>query len=536
MIDLELKLERVGKNNIIDTETIRNLMFSIKFAKNKAKIEISDLDHKLNEFKIPNSLYDFNDFELEDDGRIKYLEESNIGIHIVNHPFSFYLYRKETGERLFDTTHSNESKNPAHYLYYAKNYIQISTALPQNHYTYGFGERFGSLLLKKGKYVLWAMDSYNGKPVDSESYDNSYSSIPSYITVNPKTLNSYGAIMLNSSPMEVLVEEDYLTYKMTSGSIELYVFNGPRPKEIIMQMQQTIGMPILPEFSAINWQANLITSVPNRDIVSLNQLLAKENNYKYPIVDVWVDYDIPIEESLYEFKDLQDEFKTLEQNNHKIHSYSRSPIAKNYDNFEIALNNTVCIKNENNEIFYGKTSYGDVCFMDYMSPYALPFVMDHRLFNKELNTTASKMILMMNEPSHNCVGECESTTGNTSDMKLPFVPGGINLEQGTLPLKAKQYSQDVNGNSNIMLNTHNIYSLQETKTYFTALNDHGVNRPLLFSRSFFPGVQQYAGKWLGYIEGSWDGLRLAMLQTISFNVRKIDSLNFDYISYMEILM
>jgi alpha-glucosidase (family GH31 glycosyl hydrolase) len=496
-------------------------MFSIKFAKNKAKIEISDLDEKLNEFRIPKSLYDFDDFELEDDGVIDNIEQSNIGIHIINHPFSFYLYRKETGERLFDTTHSNESKNPSHYLYYAKNYIQISTALPDNHYTYGLGERFGSLLLKKGKYVLWAADSSNGKPVDTESNKNFYSSVPSYITVNPKSLNSYGALMLNSSPMEVLVEDDYLTYKMTSGNIELYVFNGPRPKEIIMQMQQTIGMPILPEFSAINWQANLITSMPNRDIVSLHELLSKEKNYKFPIADIWVDYDIPIVESLYKFKELKDEINTLEQNNHKIFSYSRSPIAKNYEIFEIASNKTVCILNENNSIFYGRTSYGDVCFLDYMSTNALEFVRNYKIINKEFNRTNSGMILLMNEPSHNCDGECNNSNKNSADFKLPYVPGGINLEKGTLPLKAKQFNHDINGNNNILLNTHNIYSLQEAKTYYHAMSDNGVSRPLLFSRSFFPGTQQYAGKWLGYIDGSWDGLKLAILQTMNFNVNII---------------
>jgi alpha-glucosidase (family GH31 glycosyl hydrolase) len=519
VIHLELKLERVGKNNLIEAETIRNLLFSIKFAKNKAKIEISDLDQKLNEFRIPKGLYDFEDFELEDDGRIEYLEQSNIGIHIVNHPFSFYLFRKETGERLFDTTHSNESSNQSHYLYYAKNYIQISTALPKDHYTYGLGERFGSLRLKKGKYILWAADPTNGKPVDSESNNNFYSSVPSYITVNPKSLNSYGALMLNSSPMEVMIEEDYLTFKMTSGYIELYVFNGPRPKEIIMQMQQTIGMPILPEFSAINWQANLITSMPNRDIVSLNHLFSKDNNYKLPIVDVWVDYDIPIEESLYKFKDLQDEIASLKQTNHRILNYSRSPLSKNYENFEVASNKTVCIQNDNKEILFGKTSYGEVCFLDYMSPNALSFVKNYKLFYDEHNKIASELILLMNEPSHDCDGECNSTVPKkTSDMKLPYVPGGINLQKGTLPLKSRQYADDDNGNNNVLLNTHNLYSLQEAKTYYHAISDYGVSRPLLFSRSFFPGTQQYAGKWLGYIDQSWDGLRLGMLQTINFNV------------------
>lgn len=450
---------------------------------------------------------------------MEFTEQSNIGVNIVNHPFSFYLYRKDSGEKLFDTTHSNESTNPLHYLYFAKNYIQISTALPQNHYSYGLGEKFSSLRLKNGKYVLYAADPTKSKPVNGESSDNFYSSVPSFMTVNPQSLNAYGVLMLNSSPMEVVLENDFLTYKMTSGTLEMYVFNGPRPKEVIMQMQQTVGMPILPEYSAINWQANLITSVPNRDIVSVHKSLTSKddnNKYKFPLVDVWVDYDVPIQEGFYKFNELQDDIADLELNNHKIYGYSRSPLSKSYDSFQVAQNKTVCILNENKEILFGKTSYGDVCFLDYLSPNALAFVKNYKVNNNQNNKPVTQLVLLMNEPSQNCDGECNPS--KTSPLKLPYLPGGVNLEKGTLPLKSKQYGADINS-ENILLNTHNIYSLQEMKTYYTAMSDFGVSRPLLFSRSFFPGSQQYAGKWLGYLEGSWEGFRMAMLQTMNYNVK-----------------
>jgi hypothetical protein len=38
-------------------------------------------------------LMENEDLDLENDGKIKSLEDSNIGVQIVNHPFSFYLYR-----------------------------------------------------------------------------------------------------------------------------------------------------------------------------------------------------------------------------------------------------------------------------------------------------------------------------------------------------------------------------------------------------------------------------------------------------------
>ncbi len=55
-------------------------------------------------------IYDSEDLELENDREIENLSESNIGIKIIKHPFSFSLYRKDSGEPLFDNTYSNESK------------------------------------------------------------------------------------------------------------------------------------------------------------------------------------------------------------------------------------------------------------------------------------------------------------------------------------------------------------------------------------------------------------------------------------------
>jgi hypothetical protein len=74
---------------------------------------------------------------LENDAPIKDIAESNLGIQVFNHPFGFKVIRKETGDTLFDTSHSFDSDNFNHYIYLAKNYMQISSRLSTNHYSYG---------------------------------------------------------------------------------------------------------------------------------------------------------------------------------------------------------------------------------------------------------------------------------------------------------------------------------------------------------------------------------------------------------------
>lgn len=495
---------------MIGAETVKEITLEITLAKNRAKIQIKDKDNSVNNFNVTSSnLHNYNDFDIDrlTEGRIDDLSQSNIGVQINNHPFSFYLYRKDTKERLFDTTHSSESREFNHYLYYAKKYIQLSTRLPNKHYTYGLGERFTSLRLKKGKYVMWASDSNNGGPAEKEGMDSSYSSMPGYITVSPITQNAYGAYMINSSPMEVTLSEEYLTYKMTSGIVEFYVFYGPRPKEVIMQMQKTFGMPILAPYSALNFQANVISSGPARDLIFL------ADNYKndtMPFEGLWIDYSTPVTNKTYE--GANDAISKLNDNGINIYRYKRSALSKTSPHFETAKNSSVCIKqsaSEKND-YIGKTSYGDVCYIDYLSPNALQFIKNTFISSPDYNYNNTRVTLLLNEPYNN-----NPNVNSDNHLNLPFIPGekDFSLERGTIPITSSQ-----NGENNIMLNTHNIYSLQEVRTYYTALVDLGIPRPLIFSRSSFPGAQQYAGKWLGYISDTWLGLKMSIVQTLNFNV------------------
>jgi alpha-glucosidase (family GH31 glycosyl hydrolase) len=449
-------------------------------------------------FKL-ESLYYNNDLDLESENRINNIEESNIGIHINNHPFSFYLFSKTTGDVLFDTTHSVESSNYDHYFYYAKGYIQISTRLPKGHYTYGLGERFGNLKLKNGVYNFWARDNHN--TIASDDNDKFYSSIPNFITINPKTNNAYGAVMFNSSPMEVLLKEDYLTYKLTSGILELYIFSGPRPKEIILQNQETFGRPILPPYSALGWHGVFYLNEGN-DINKLSDSLlsaAKGNNKILPWEGIWLDnyYDLNDDKVNATMSDLNALNYTF-----YLNKYSPVPETERYENYEIAKD--ICIK-DNVEIYKVNIPLGKGCFVDYFHPDSLSYIKKTYIGDREFNYDHRQVTLYMNEPSQICPN-CEN------NYQMEYIPANLNLSQNTIPLTATQH-----GNLK-MIDTHNLYALTETKTYYTALNDIGITRPLIFSRSYFSGMQQYAGKWMGLVENSWMGLHITIIQTLNFNV------------------
>ena len=120
---------------------------------------------------------------------------------------------------------------------------------------------------------------YSENPSKLPSFDeaNSYSSQPIFITLNSTNLEGYGLLFMNSSPMEAILGSDSVSFIMTSGLIDFYVFNGPKPKEIVMQLQKTIGHPVLPPFLSLNWNLNIFSGDPENDLPEALSILRQWN-------------------------------------------------------------------------------------------------------------------------------------------------------------------------------------------------------------------------------------------------------------------
>lgn len=210
--------------------------------------------------------------------------------------------------------------------------------------------------------------------------------------------------------------------------------------------------------------------------------------------------------------------ENLEKKGMNIFRYKRSPLLIDSEKFKIANEKSLCIKQnvDRTKNFIVKTPYGDSCLIDYLNMNILEFIKKEIQFSKDKGYKKNSLNLLMNEPSHLCNGDCQ-TKNNANNLKLTFIPGekGNHLEKNTIPLNCIQDNND----SLNFLNTHNIYSLEESKIFYTAIYDSGIKRPLVISRSIFPGSQQYTGKWLGYLESSWFGLKMSLLQTMMNNVR-----------------
>ena len=76
-----------------------------------------------------------------------------------------------------------------------------------------------------------------------------------YIGVHPFLLgveqdgNAFGIFILNSNAMELTITPyPSLQYKTIGGILDIFIFLGPTPNDVIMQYWDVIGKPFLPPY------------------------------------------------------------------------------------------------------------------------------------------------------------------------------------------------------------------------------------------------------------------------------------------------
>jgi hypothetical protein len=67
---------------------------------------------------------------------------------------------------------------------------------------------------------------------------------------------AHGIALLNSNGMDVTLTQTRVTWHVTGGVIDLYFLMGPSPMDVLDQLTQIIGRPMMPPF----WSLGLMNS------------------------------------------------------------------------------------------------------------------------------------------------------------------------------------------------------------------------------------------------------------------------------------
>ena len=81
--------------------------------------------------------------------------------------------------------------------------------------------------------------------------------------------------MLNSGPIRVRMLTDEIVMNFVSGIINIHILGGSSVKQVILQMQNILGLPMIPYYSCIDWDF----FEKNTNNIEINNLINLDDIY-----------------------------------------------------------------------------------------------------------------------------------------------------------------------------------------------------------------------------------------------------------------
>lgn len=194
-------------------------------------------------------------------------EATDYEVHFTSWPFGVAVTRRHTGEVLFNSTppvEREENGTSFSGLVFENQFLEFSTQLAltsdgDEPVLYGLGERVGPTRLRADDegdlYPMFARAPNESAPVhDRKGGDNLYGVHPFVLQLeNGDSGQAHGIFVLNSNAMEVISRRDALTFRFTGGILDVFVFSGPSPQDVMEQYTRIVGRPEMPPYWALGY-------------------------------------------------------------------------------------------------------------------------------------------------------------------------------------------------------------------------------------------------------------------------------------------
>ena len=249
---------------------------------NMVRIQFKDASKKRYEVPVETT------WDIDPEGEENNVNKNDFDVYIENDKYGRFIlevFRKSTGTRLLSTREYAES------FIMSDKYLQFNARLPTES-VYGFGEnthqRFKhSFKFDSPLYPLWARD----EPPLGGSH-NLYGVQPFYMAIEQDG-SAHGLLIMNSNAQEYKFSAlQTFNYKTIGGILDIFMFSGPTPENVIQQYTELVGRPMFPPYYALGFQlcrygynslANLKAAV-DRTIsaqIPLDIQYADIGNYKF---------------------------------------------------------------------------------------------------------------------------------------------------------------------------------------------------------------------------------------------------------------
>ncbi|XP_076075662.1 lysosomal alpha-glucosidase-like [Mytilus galloprovincialis] len=427
--------------------------------------------------------------------------------------FSVSVIRKDNSVALINTTGASP-------LTFCNQFIELSSFLPSS-FIYGLGEHRGPLLhnVNWTRYTMWNKDN----PPHEKA--NLYGSHPFYLVMENDG-KSHGVFLLNSNAMDVILQPaPAITWRTIGGIIDLYVFMGPTPGEVIQQYTEVIGHSFMPPYWSLGFHLcrwGYKTANETLAVVEKNRQAAIPQDVQWNDID-YMDSKKDFTYST-EFGDMPAMVNTLHSKGmHYIMIMdpgisNKSP--GNYGPYDLGIKLDIFIKDSQGKPLIGKVWPGDVVFPDFTNNRSFDYWTQLvKSFHDKVQFDG--MWIDMNEISNFVAGSINSCPKNSIEDP-PYVPdvAGGSLRFSTICATSQQ-------NLSISYNVHNLYGLTETQATYTALKTVRNKRPFIISRSTYAGQGYYGGHWSGDNFATYHDMAMSIPELLNFNMFGISMIGAD---------
>ncbi|GAV06643.1 hypothetical protein RvY_16599 [Ramazzottius varieornatus] len=454
-------------------------------------------------------------------------------------------------------------------------YLQITNRLASKD-CYGFGDNRHPNLKHNFDGRTWPMFSRDEPPTNPGAVNNLYGVHPFYMCMEPSG-NAHGVFLLNSNAMEYKFHNSStpaLTIRSIGGIFDFYIFMGPKPEDVIEQYTRLMGRPFLPPYWALGFQ---ISRWGFEDLDEVNGTVQRNIEAKIPLDAVYGDIDYMAKRQ--DFTIDQEKYGNLPAFVNELHAKGmryviildpaihadaavKHPELPEYKPYTEGLEQDVFIKwpanySSNsagvhpdsfgpNKTMLGKVwPDGRTAFPDFFKADTRDWWTKWiRHVYKEQNVTFDALWIDMNEVSsfdtnkdpntswycnkpdalpgnHTCFA-LQCPTDNQWDNP-PYNPvaarnWGPNgrLSDKTVCMIAEVTDRE--GQVYKQYDVHSLYGWSQAEVTYQAAQDVRQERSFVFSRSTYPGGQQYVGHWLGDNAANFEDMRYSIIGMLEYSM------------------
>ncbi len=281
-----------------------------------------------------------------------------------------------------------------------------------------------------------------------------------------------------------------------SGLLDVFVFLGPTPKDVVSQYSELTGYTQLPQQFAIAYHQCRWNYVTDEDVKDVDK---KMDRHRIPYDVIWLDIEYTDGKKYFTwdahtFPDPLGMQKQLDNHDRKLVAIV-DPHIKNEANYPVVdelKSKSLAVKNKDNNIYEGWCWPGSSHWVDCFNPAAIEWW--RSLFTyKSFTGTASNAFIW-------------------NDMNEPSV---FNGPETTMPKDNLHYGnwehRDV----------HNINGMTFVNATFDALihrDPASPRRPFILTRSYYAGSQRLGAMWTGDNQAVWSHLAASIPMILTHNI------------------